>query len=339
MLNMIKALIEAKKNEQLDASLIVESVTPDIDDSLILDDFLESDETIEPTIDTNLDEAEDANDIATDTDYSEPVEEIEDTDLLSVEIDLTSNTPVDVLPVPPGSAADAVVDDDIMNQRIDSGFGGEEEQPSMDNPMAAPTETIPDTSDSDDESEIEIDMDQPDEVSDEENAEDTEALEPEESSLMDEEIDDEKSEEEDKSDDEEDEPVKESSDVTDGLDLSGFDITESTDEEDEEIDLFSEAIITDGNESEEGEAESTSEEAAEETPAEEGEESPVTAAVKDKVAEAGTAAGEEVPEDDMNSESSPEEESDQKMTVFKKLTNLTKNVEDIKNEVAELLKN
>ena len=339
MLNMIKALIEAKKNEQLDASLIVESVMPDIDDSLILDDFLESDETIEPTIDTNLDEAEDANDIATDTDYSEPVEEIEDTDLLSVEIDLTSNTPVDVLPVPPGSAADAVVDDDIMNQRIDSGFGGEEEQPSMDNPMAAPTETIPDTSDSDDESEIEIDMDQPDEVSDEENAEDTEALEPEESSLMDEEIDDEKSEEEDKSDDEEDEPVKESSDVTDGLDLSGFDITESTDEEDEEIDLFSEAIITDGNESEEGEAESTSEEPAEETPAEGGEESPVTAAVKDKVAEAGTAAGEEVPEDDMNSESSPEEESDQKMTVFKKLTNLTKNVEDIKNEVAELLKN
>ena len=334
MLNMIKALIEAKKNEQLDASLIVESVMPDIDDSLILDDFLESDETIEPTIDTNLDEAEDANDIATDTDYSEPVEEVEDTDLLSVEIDLTSNTPVDVLPVPPGSAADAVVDDDIMNQRIDSGFGGEDEQQSMDNPMAAPTETIPDTSDSNDESDIEIDMDE----SDEENGEDTEALEPEESSLMDEEIDDEKSEEEEDSKEEKDEDIKESSDATDGLDLSGFDITESTDEEDEEIDLFSEAIITDGNESEEGEAESTSEEATEE-PVEEGEESPVTAAVKDKVAEVGTPAGEEVPEDDMNSESSPEEESDQKMTVFKKLTNLTKNVEDIKNEVAELLKN
>ena len=186
MLNMIKALIEAKKNEQLDASLIVESVMPDIDDSLILDDFLESDEIIEPTIDTNLDEAEDANDIATDTDYSEPVEEVEDIDLLSVEIDLTSNTPVDVLPVPPGSAADAVVDDDIMNQRIDSGFGGEDEQPSMDNPMAAPTETIPDNSEPVDDvsQEDDIEIDQPDEVSDEENDEDTEALEPEESSLI-----------------------------------------------------------------------------------------------------------------------------------------------------------
>lgn len=55
----------------------------------------------------------------------EPVND--DNDILSMTIDMGSNTPSDILPVPPASAADAVPDDsdDIMNQRVDSGFSGE----------------------------------------------------------------------------------------------------------------------------------------------------------------------------------------------------------------------
>lgn len=50
-------------------------------------------------------------------------EPVADDNILSMEIDLASNTPKDILPIPPASAGDAVVSDDIMDQRIDSGFG------------------------------------------------------------------------------------------------------------------------------------------------------------------------------------------------------------------------
>lgn len=55
----------------------------------------------------------------------EPIND--DNDILSMTIDMGSNTPSDILPVPPAAAADAVPDDsdDIMNQRVDSGFSGE----------------------------------------------------------------------------------------------------------------------------------------------------------------------------------------------------------------------
>lgn len=59
-------------------------------------------------------------------------EPVSDTnDILSMTIDMGSNTPSDILPVPPASAADAVPDDsdDIMNQRVDSGFSGEGTEP------------------------------------------------------------------------------------------------------------------------------------------------------------------------------------------------------------------
>lgn len=48
-------------------------------------------------------------------------------DLLTAEIDLKSNTLRDVLPVPPANAGEAIASDDILNQHIDSGFGGEDE--------------------------------------------------------------------------------------------------------------------------------------------------------------------------------------------------------------------
>lgn len=72
-------------------------------------------------------------------------------DILTTEIDLTTNTPKDTLPIPPAGAVDAVGDtgdDSILNQRIDSGFENptpNEELPaddvsvdaSTDNPMDA----------------------------------------------------------------------------------------------------------------------------------------------------------------------------------------------------------
>lgn len=50
----------------------------------------------------------------------EPIE-VTDDDLLSVTIDLKSNTMTDVLPVPPDNAGEAV-NDDILSTRVDSGF-------------------------------------------------------------------------------------------------------------------------------------------------------------------------------------------------------------------------
>ena len=50
----------------------------------------------------------------------EPIE-LTDDDLLSVTIDLKSNTMTDVLPVPPDNAGEAV-NDDILSTRVDSGF-------------------------------------------------------------------------------------------------------------------------------------------------------------------------------------------------------------------------
>jgi hypothetical protein len=56
----------------------------------------------------------------------EPVADNDD-DILSMEIDMQSNTPTDTLPIPPAGAAGAIVsDDDIATQNIDSGFGNSE---------------------------------------------------------------------------------------------------------------------------------------------------------------------------------------------------------------------
>ena len=54
--------------------------------------------------------------------------EIGASDILSMEINLATNTSTDTLPIPPAGASDAVEDNgDLLSQRIDSGFGGESE--------------------------------------------------------------------------------------------------------------------------------------------------------------------------------------------------------------------
>lgn len=65
-------------------------------------------------------------------DLPEPVSNVTgepaaDDGLLSMELDLGSNTPNDMLPLPPKDAASTVAGDDILDQRIDSGFGGEDD--------------------------------------------------------------------------------------------------------------------------------------------------------------------------------------------------------------------
>jgi len=50
-------------------------------------------------------------------------------DFLNITLDLRSNTITDILPVPPSNAAEAIASDDIMNTRIDSGFGDETPAP------------------------------------------------------------------------------------------------------------------------------------------------------------------------------------------------------------------
>lgn len=44
-------------------------------------------------------------------------------DILSLTLDMRSNTARDVLPIPPSNAAEAINDDSLLSQKIDSGFG------------------------------------------------------------------------------------------------------------------------------------------------------------------------------------------------------------------------
>ena len=130
MLNAIKELINQKHAFQEAADLILEN--DDLDDSIILnegpDEIPEPNESDEiPTEDAPIGNDELPEPISSTT--GEPAQ-IGDDDLLSVEIDLATNTPKDILPTPPASASDAVSDDDdILNQRIDSGFGNDEPAP------------------------------------------------------------------------------------------------------------------------------------------------------------------------------------------------------------------
>ena len=63
-------------------------------------------------------------------------DEIED--LLNTTIDLKSNTLSDILPVPPANAAEAIQGDDILNTRVDDGFGDEPEAPEPEDPEPDP---------------------------------------------------------------------------------------------------------------------------------------------------------------------------------------------------------
>ena len=310
MLKMIRALIESKKNSERDESIIVESVTDNFDESLIIDEFMEdAEDTAELYTTLEEDGNEDLNDISTEKEFDDNVEEVSDNDLLSIEIDLTSNTPIDVLPVPPSGAADAVADDDITSQRIDSGFGGDDE-PSLDNPMGSPEEPIEDDSDEDDISNMEID-DKSDEKDDtkEDNDKDDD-------NILNDEIEDEKEKDDEKEDKEEsvEDDYEESSLFN--LDLS---------EEEDDTDLLTEAIVTDDQPAE-----------AEETdPPIDEEESPVTTAVKDKVAEAAPDGEDDMMSDDTEIIDNEDEEA--KKNIFNKLSTLSKQTEDIKKDVVDLL--
>lgn len=48
-------------------------------------------------------------------------------DILDVTIDLRSNTLKDTLPIPPANAGEAIASDDILSQKVDSGFGEEDD--------------------------------------------------------------------------------------------------------------------------------------------------------------------------------------------------------------------
>lgn len=65
----------------------------------------------------------------------EPVDDLDDDEFTSVDIDLQSNTVKDILPVPPSNAAEAI-EGDSMETHVDSGFGGEE--PTDDTSVPAP---------------------------------------------------------------------------------------------------------------------------------------------------------------------------------------------------------
>lgn len=61
-------------------------------------------------------------------------------DFLNVSINLGSNTINDILPVPPGNAEEAIGGDDILNSRIDDGFGEEEESTDIPTNIEEPVE-------------------------------------------------------------------------------------------------------------------------------------------------------------------------------------------------------
>ena len=170
MLSEIKALINKKRDFLETAEMLYEDITGIPDDDLIYyaeedelpdddtdTDDMESDDIEEPSeepddlMDTSIDDdaaepepAEpevDTNDDLMNTPIDsvpgegEPSVDMEPStddidDLLSVSINLSSNTLSDVLPVPPMNAADAIADDtgdDLMSSQIDDGYDSDVE--------------------------------------------------------------------------------------------------------------------------------------------------------------------------------------------------------------------
>lgn len=121
----------------LDEPIDDEGPSNPVDDSIMNQSITDDEPETTSTEDTPLS-------IPGDNDLPEPVsnvtgEPIADDGILSLELDLGTNTPKDILPVPPANAGDAVAGDDMGTQRIDSGFGGDDEISSV-----ASTENIED---------------------------------------------------------------------------------------------------------------------------------------------------------------------------------------------------
>lgn len=62
-------------------------------------------------------------------------------DLLNMNIDIKTNTLTDVLPIPPANAGEAIASDDILSQKIDSGFGGDDND--VQNDLSSPIHEEP----------------------------------------------------------------------------------------------------------------------------------------------------------------------------------------------------
>lgn len=155
MLNAIKDMISAKKSYLESAQIILEN--DELDDEITLDQPAAEPEEKKPVEDHEVEEPaevpeETKDEPATDPtednidepndDLPEPVgaqtnEPISDdsVNLLDVEINISTNTMDDVLPVPPANAQDAVPSD-VMDQQIDAGFGGGEPEDEPEAPVA-----------------------------------------------------------------------------------------------------------------------------------------------------------------------------------------------------------
>ena len=130
MLNMLKSMINEKKSfmesSQQDALIMEDNEA--LDDSIVLneepDEIPEENKPEEKPETTPAEQPAEPLPEPIGAQTGEPAK-LGDDDLLSQEIDLGTNTPKDTLPVPPAGASDAVVDDNLLDQPIDSGFGAE----------------------------------------------------------------------------------------------------------------------------------------------------------------------------------------------------------------------
>lgn len=131
----VNEMDEGKDDEVEDGE---DTIDDDNDDGDIRDDTVDDEPEDDDASgqDGGSDDSDDMLDSSIDDELPTPVgaqtgEPINDNidDLLSMEIDLKSNTPKDLLPIPPANAGEAVPGDDILDQRVDSGYGEESEDP------------------------------------------------------------------------------------------------------------------------------------------------------------------------------------------------------------------
>ena len=284
----------------------------------------------------------------------EPVSD-DSADIMTAEIDLATNTQTDILPVPPANANDAIDGEgDILSQTVDSGFGDDEDKPAITNTADIMDDPIdePELKASDDKNKDDLDINTPVGESDDLL---NEAVD----DIMDESVDDdnmEKSIEEkekdylksykesdDDSDDIMDEPIDEAvdddkikrsieekekeynksykesvfSDEDDWINESFIDDGNYGMESTFDEDIFSEAIsLGDDSAADAGSDTSSDTSDASAAPAED---NAVTSAVKDKVDEMSST-------DDYSADGT----ATNKEELMKKLSSLTKSIEDAK---------
>ena len=296
MLNMLKSMINEKKSfmesSQQDALIMEDNEA--LDDSIVLneepDEIPEENKPEEKPETTPAEQPAEPLPEPIGAQTGEPAK-LGDDDLLSQEIDLGTNTPKDTLPVPPAGASDAVVDDNLLDQPIDSGFGAE------------PTPTSTDVEDI-----LDQPIDNPDPVNN------PAANGPAEDSG---------------SGDILSEPIEDEGDIQKPVDS----------QQEESSDILNQPMteaITLG-----GETEATPAEGGEAAPdADQGSDNVVTQAVKDKVEEINTPADDTTGGEEGGEEGEVEtlaNETEGQKALQKKLSNLTKEIENIKSFVVDNL--